>query len=778
VASLSVPYESCYTVVPFDSGNVSIAESGNQMTVYTARTRPDGHQSNIAIRINTDTMTIKNNYGMIDSPDIHVSHSFRQIVTYDAETPIYVDLGDGSPRAVCLQYTPGKRIKMLSVAGDDGDNETDTDVSGVAVTDTGYLVVGTQLKDNCNNIYLSYVAKDGVKANVTWLTGVTSYQYSNVCNTKIIQVSEGVYAVMWNRHDGISQVNYVMVDSQGNVISGLKTLPDAELTECEPILDDGKVTWVKYMKGKQVVYSLSDFSCTGNYEWEDTYVYPNNNLWDGSADTSWYDAEKSEFVLTTPQQLAGFAALVNDGNTFEGKRILLGSDMFLNPADSTKYSWDPIASRSSGISFEGTFDGQGHTLYNLYTSRERQGGLFGVIGTNGIVKAVRVSQGFICGAAVAYENQGWILFCENNSLIYGTMYAAGICDINENLVYGCSNTGTVEGNNAGGIISVNSTDVSTIDSCWNQGYVGGTGFTVAGIVSDARGWIYDCYNAGTVSGIYMVNYAKTVCGIVGGFHADTNSATERRIYNCYNIGHLDLAEEWSWYLSDTICGEGADYCKNVYSLPSEYNAHATEVTAAELESSEAVSLLGGDKIITKWSVDSENLNNGYVIPIAQQDWNDGVYKILPDVWNPTTEVSIQISDKDYELKAYSSAYYGVEAATAVYSSESDKLSITPEGIITPKKLGIAVVKVTFAETEHTKEVSYDVTVTIGAMRGDANLDGQVDLTDLMLCLHHVSGRRIMSGQALAASDVDGNGTVDLQDLMKILHYVSGRNSTL
>ena len=34
--------------------------------------------------------------------------------------------------------------------------------------------------------------------------------------------------------------------------------------------------------------------------------------WDGTADTSWYDENETEFHLQTAEQLAGMAKLVND----------------------------------------------------------------------------------------------------------------------------------------------------------------------------------------------------------------------------------------------------------------------------------------------------------------------------------------------------------------------------------------------------------------------------------------------------------------------------------
>lgn len=57
--------------------------------------------------------------------------------------------------------------------------------------------------------------------------------------------------------------------------------------------------------------------------------------------------------------------------------------------------------------------------------------------------------------------------------------------------------------------------------------------------------------------------------------------------------------------------------------------------------------------------------------------------------------------------------------------------------------------------------------------GDINGDTSVDLSDLMLCLHHVSGSSTLRGDSLLAADLDGNGSVDLSDLMQLLHQVSG-----
>ena len=51
--------------------------------------------------------------------------------------------------------------------------------------------------------------------------------------------------------------------------------------------------------------------------------------WDGTADTSWYQDGISEFHLTTAEQLAGLAELVNNDIRFKGKTVYLDQNIDL-----------------------------------------------------------------------------------------------------------------------------------------------------------------------------------------------------------------------------------------------------------------------------------------------------------------------------------------------------------------------------------------------------------------------------------------------------------------
>lgn len=95
------------------------------------------------------------------------------------------------------------------------------------------------------------------------------------------------------------------------------------------------------------------------------------DTWDGTADTSWYNDTDTEFVITTAEQLAGLAELVDGGKTFAGKTVKVGRniDLYAEDANGERISFEPIGSykyRNDGQVFEGTFDGQGHRISNMY----------------------------------------------------------------------------------------------------------------------------------------------------------------------------------------------------------------------------------------------------------------------------------------------------------------------------------------------------------------------------------------------------------------------------
>ncbi len=121
--------------------------------------------------------------------------------------------------------------------------------------------------------------------------------------------------------------------------------------------------------------------------------------WDGTVDTTWYDPAnpQTEYKLSTAAQLAGLAKLVDDGNTFQGKTLTLDKDV-----DLASLAFNPIGHSSNGKSFNGTFDGQGHTISNMYeqsdlSAWQYEGEYYGLFAyTNGAtIKNVTIADAYI-----------------------------------------------------------------------------------------------------------------------------------------------------------------------------------------------------------------------------------------------------------------------------------------------------------------------------------------------------------------------------------------------
>lgn len=144
--------------------------------------------------------------------------------------------------------------------------------------------------------------------------------------------------------------------------------------------------------------AFGDVNETTAAEWfGDVIAEHSAETWDGTVDTSWYNDTDTEFTLTTAEQLAGFAKLVDDGNTFSSKTVKVGKDL-----DLAGLPFNPIGHSSNGKSFNGTFDGQGHTISNLYEQSDLnawqyEGEYYGLFAyTNGAtIKNVTIADAYI-----------------------------------------------------------------------------------------------------------------------------------------------------------------------------------------------------------------------------------------------------------------------------------------------------------------------------------------------------------------------------------------------
>ncbi|MGI5824800.1 MAG: S-layer homology domain-containing protein [Bacillota bacterium] len=283
---------------------------------------------------------------------------------------------------------------------------------------------------------------------------------------------------------------------------------------------------------------------------------PVEGAWDGTTDISWYNRTDTEFHITTPEQLAGLAYIVNQGNelqlegetaaqqeTFTDKIIYLDNDIYLNAykvsgEDPAAHQWPSIAggdaTKNQNAVFDGVFDGQNHIIYNMYiydtTSYNqysaRNRGLFGVTAEKAEIKNLTVQDGYVRAARSAGGIVG-----KTGNLKNDTYNAER--DGDGTRITNCHNVNTAvitsDSKGVGGICGA-AWNFAVISNCSNSGAVSSTGaYPAGGIAGESEYIIESCVNKGAVS-----SADGNAGGIVG-----SNKNAASAINNCYNTGKID-----------------------------------------------------------------------------------------------------------------------------------------------------------------------------------------------------------------------------------------------
>lgn len=234
----------------------------------------------------------------------------------------------------------------------------------------------------------------------------------------------------------------------------------------------------------------------------------------GTADSPWLIKSKADMIaLYNMTSVSKFS--------FPGTYYKMTADIDMEYDE----TFNGISStNTANVPFHGTFDGDGHTIHrmaigklvwtvkpeddpagigtvNTTESRATYIGLFGVIGTDGVVKNVNIAadcryQAFASAGAIAGYNYGVIENCRNYADITG------------------------QSSWIGGIVGQNQKG-STTTKCFNAGNVT-TGWRNAGGISGcAYADISECVNTGTVKAVKLygtssIQYAGGIAGWVNG----------------------------------------------------------------------------------------------------------------------------------------------------------------------------------------------------------------------------------------------------------------------
>lgn len=288
------------------------------------------------------------------------------------------------------------------------------------------------------------------------------------------------------------------------------------------------------------------------YDWEEsgTMIKLSDNVWKEKFNpenifSSGTGSEEDPYILETEDQFRKFAVSLSAENTYAGRYIKLANDINMSANN-----WIPIG--EGEYDFCGSFDGDNHVVDGLVIKGEEGKaydagkdvyfGLFGVIGKNGYVKNLGVTN-------VDINVSGKV------STIVG-----GICGLNEQgIIDSCFVTGSLRGqttekgnNYAGGIAGwiikgyiVNSYANASVYSSVLPTALAMSG-GIAGMTN--RAVIANCYSLGTATGhtkrvLEVVESMAAVGGLTG--------VAGSPIVNCYTSNNT-ISEDYSYYVGAAI----------------------------------------------------------------------------------------------------------------------------------------------------------------------------------------------------------------------------------
>ncbi|HMM05732.1 MAG TPA: S-layer homology domain-containing protein [Clostridiales bacterium] len=396
-------------------------------------------------------------------------------------------------------------------------------------------------------------------------------------------------------------------------------------------------------------------------------------LYDAGSFAGGDGSQNNPYQIANEAQLVYLSNQVALGVSYEGKYFILTADLQLGE----KY-WYPIGSYGTteltALPFAGHFDGQNHTLHNIYIPLIGTTGVrysySGVFGWNtGEISNLKVT-GFIQGndvGGIVAINGGTVKNCVNfaNLQKYTTtsnIYAAGIVAQNTGDVLDCINYGNITAtnpstniNNIGGIVGTTSSGAlkeATVSRCANFGTLIGSDH-IGGIAADANSGkkvtisecfnagriipiayklssfggivgysseyavISNCYNTGDISGMttYLTNAGSG--GITGGTGGD--------ITNCYDVGSIGIVQSVGAHIMGSSIG-GISSFNNCYFLKDGFYCGVRDRQGNDMDDTydvkgmEAENMRGEDFVTqlngaggTAFVADTNGLNNGYPV---------------------------------------------------------------------------------------------------------------------------------------------------------------------
>ena len=422
----------------------------------------------------------------------------------------------------------------------------------------------------------------------------------------------------------------VTANSNGNKTCG--TLWESPTAASRLIYDDSS-NWpdfkIIYTVTKGTTYYIGARKNDGNAIEGEVKLNVKMNGLDGELPTGMTGkgTEAEPFELKTAEHLAWFRDFVNEGNMEACAKIAddvkeIDMSTVCHKADTEKQvaelSWTPIGN-FAGNKYQGTFDGNGKTISNLYiiNAASSSVGFFGYA-EKGSIKNITFDNAKVKSTVDYYTGIlagfGELCIIENiktlaNCSVEGKNGVGGIAGMASGDIGNCENHAMVNGaNSVGGIVGDYRGSGKSIISCANYGVVTGTGNSVGGIAGNfGSGTIQNCANYGDITGADIVGNLigdGSICNlnnVLGTGNVIATSDTERagllvgRIINSSSTASGILAYNSSSKLTINKIEQTGNAVKAIGKGSLTYPEKIKAFTPEQLNSGEVAYLLNGSK---------------------------------------------------------------------------------------------------------------------------------------------------------------------------------------
>jgi len=282
----------------------------------------------------------------------------------------------------------------------------------------------------------------------------------------------------------------------------------------------------------------------------------------------WYDLD------TVRDNLGGNHKLMNDlDSTTDGYEELA------SPTANDGFGWQPIGNWDER--FNGTFDGQGYEIRDLFIDGDDEVGLFSFVGEGAHIKDIGVVNVNVTGqvyvGALAGYNLGHVSNSYATGSVVGEDVVGGLIGSNAGPISDSHFIGNVNADQTvGGLVGGN--ELSSVSDCYSIGNV--TGLQgIGGLIGDNYGPLSDSYFTGSVTGervvgglvgksegvvsnsystgsVYGIDYVGGLVGANSGIVSNSYSAVsvtgERRVGGL--LGHYDHGTVSNSYATGNVTG--------------------------------------------------------------------------------------------------------------------------------------------------------------------------------------------------------------------------------